>query len=175
MKHQIVLPLPFPAAVVMRALITPQFHVDKARGMGALSCELLEHGEDGTSHFVRIRRRMINRASVPAALAKLTPEQVVLTHRDDWDTASSTGRIEVQIEQVPVRLSAKASVVPTASGCEQRFDWEIHSSIPLVGRMLEKMLAQDLTQAVQNEARIVRDLLAAYVNRQPARDEAPLF
>jgi len=163
MKHRIVLPLPFPPAVVMRALITPQFHLDKARGMGALSCELLDHGANGTSHFVRIKRRMVNRASIPAALARLMPGQVVLTHRDEWDTASSKGCIEVQIEQVPVRLSATASVVPTSSGCEQCFDWDIHSPVPLAGRMLEKMLAQDLSQAVQGEAPIVKALLVAYV------------
>jgi len=160
MKHPIVLPLPYPPAVVMRALIVPAFHLDKARGLGAVSCELLDQGRDGTRYFVKIRRRMLNRPSLPAALARLAPEQVLLTHRDEWDAATLTGRIEVWIEQVPVRMTATAALVPTAGGCEQRFDWDIQSSLPLVGRMVEKMIAQDLSLTVLNEARIVKQLLS---------------
>lgn len=163
MKHRIVIPLPYPPDVVMRAMATTRFHLDKIKGLGAFSCELLEEGDDGPKHFVRIRRRMPNRPAVPGAIAKLMPADVVLHHRDEWNSASRAGDIDVQVEGTPVRMRATAMVVPAAGGSEQCFDWEIKASVPLLGGTLEKFVVQDLDRTVVDESRIVRELLKAYV------------
>lgn len=163
MKRRIVLALPYPPEVVMRAMTTPQFHIDKVRGLGALSCELLEEGGAGSARFVHIRRRMPGRAPVSGPLAKLLPSEIVLRHRDEWDGAGRSGRIEVQIEGVPLLMRATAAVVATATGSDQCFDWEITASLPLVGGVLERFVAQDLDRSIREEAQVVKELLKQYV------------
>lgn len=110
---------------------------------------------------------MQNRTPVPAVLTKLTPQIVVLTRKDEWNTESSTGRIEIELEKVPVRMSATTSVVPAAAGCEQRFNWEIRASVPLVGGLLEKFIAQDLAQTLRGEVQIINELLPTYALPAP--------
>ncbi len=105
---------------------------------------------------------MQNRTPVPAVLAKLAPQSVVLTRRDEWDTVSMTGRVEIELEKVPVRMSAATVVLETAAGCEQRFNWDIRAAVPLVGGLLEKFIAQDLTQTLRGEVQIISDLLPTY-------------
>lgn len=163
MKHRIVIPLPFPPEVVLRAMTTTRFHLDKIQRLGAFGCELLEEGDVGPKHFVRIRRRMPNRPAVPGALAKLLPADVILNHRDEWNAATRSGEIDVHVEGTPVRMRARVKVVPAGDGSEQVFDWEIKASVPLVGGAVEKFVANDLDRTVGDESRIVRELLANYV------------
>lgn len=160
MNHRIVIRYPFAPAVLLRALITPQFHVDKALRLGAFRCELLEQGTNGTAMTLRMRRRMPTAAPGPRALAKLIPPALVVEHHDQWDASSGCGLIAVQIAHAPVRLRARASVLAIESGCEHRFDWEIAASIPLVGGALERFIAQDLDRGLQIEATVVREMLA---------------
>lgn len=159
MKHRIVVRYPFAPAMLLRALTTPQFHVDKAYRLGAACCDLLDQKVDGSSMAIRIRRRMPNTAPVPRALAKLIPNEIVVEHRDQWDASSGRGLIEVQVDRMPVRLIAKASVFAIATGCVQQFDWEINSSLPLLGGTLERFIAQDLDRSIQEETRVIEDLL----------------
>ena len=163
MKHRVVLSLPFPPDVVMRAMTSTRFHLDKVEGLGAAGCELMEEGGDAEKRFVHIRRRMPNRPAVPGALAKLLPADVVLEHRDEWNATTRTGDIQVRVQGAPVRMHAAASVVARGGGSEQVFEWDIKASVPLIGGALERFVAQDLDRSIHDEAKVVRELLAQYV------------
>jgi hypothetical protein len=163
MKLKFVVPLPYAPDVVMRAMTTPQFHINKITALGAIRCELLEEGAAGSSRFVRIRRSMRQQTPVPGPLAKLVPSEVVLNHRDEWDPANCTGSIDVQVEGVPVRMQATVQIAAVDGGYEQRFEWEIKSPISMIGGVIERFVAQDLERSIRSEAPIVRELLKQYV------------
>jgi len=164
MNLQITQTFSYRKSVLLKALIAPAFHLAVAKKMGTLETELLDHQVNGEIHSIRIRRRMQNQSPVPAAIAKFASSEVNLTHFDEWDLKTSTGHLKVEIAQAPVRLKGVAVVTSKGKGCERRFDWEIKSSIPIVGKMIEDFIAKDLTQTLQKEEAIIAGLLEAYAS-----------
>ncbi|MGQ0621402.1 MAG: DUF2505 domain-containing protein [Panacagrimonas sp.] len=161
MKHTTTIPFSCPADVVLRGLVASHFHIDKWMGMGAISCELIEEGRRGNAYFVKLRRR-VRQTSAPGPLAKLVPTEISFIHRDEWDPTTGKGIVEVETEGLPLRMRATSRVIATARGSEQRFDWEIKASVPLLGGALEKFAARDVDREIVTEARVVDALLAQY-------------
>lgn len=158
MKHAVVIPLTHSPETALRALVQPLFHLDKWRRMGALGCELIDDGAEGE---IRLRRRA-RQGAAPAPLSKLVPSEVTFLNLDRWNPARKTGEVEVKLDGLPLRMHATTKVVPTAQGCELRFDWDIQASVPLLGGAMEKFVAKNVDRETLEEAKVVNALLATY-------------
>lgn len=159
MKHDVRMPLEHPPAAVLASLVDARFQLEKWKRLGALSVELLEQGGEGSVRFVKIRRRIGPKLQIPAALKRLIPTEAVFIHREEWNVVTGVGRIEVDLGSLPLRVQGDSSVTATPTGSEQRFEWDIRSSVPLLGSALERFIADNLTRDVVGEGRVVDALL----------------
>lgn len=161
MKHQVVIPFAHSPMTLLRSLVNPQFHVAKWRGLGAIGCQLIEYGPTKAGFGVQLRRHAKQDAG-SGLLARFVPREVTFIHRDEWDPTTLCGVIEVDLEGLPLRMRSATRIVKTATGCEQRFDWEITASIPLLGGALEALAARGIDQFIGEETRVVSALLDQY-------------
>ncbi len=159
MHHEVLMRLDHPPAAVLAGLVDARFQLEKWRRLGALSVELLEQGGQGSVRVLKIRRKIGPKVQIPAVLKRLIPTEAEFIHREEWDLVSGTGRIDVDLGVLPLRVEGASAVIEKAGGCEQRFEWDIRSSIPLLGGALERFIAENLTRDVVTEARVMNELL----------------
>lgn len=162
MKQTISVTYPVTPAVLLRALTDRAFHEAKIQALGALRSEVLSDGMDGDEYVIRIRRSMRNTAQVPALLKKLIPEGSTLEHEDRFDAKAGKGHLVLSIEGLPVQLSCELTAIAQGSGTELRHEWDIRCSLPIVGGAVERFLAADLPQRMEQEANAGRPLLERY-------------
>lgn len=144
---------------VLAGLVDVRFQLEKWRRLGALSVELIEEGRQGSVRFLTIRRRIGPKLQIPAALKRLIPTEAEFVHREEWDLVSGAGRIDVDLGVLPLRVQGASTVVARTDGSEQRFEWDIRASIPLLGGPLERFIADNLTRDVVGEGRVMDELL----------------
>ena len=159
MKHDVVVHLDHPPAAVLAGLVDARFQLEKWRRLGALSVDLIEEGGRGPVRFLKIRRRIGPKVQIPAVLKRLIPTEVEFIHHDEWDLVTGTGTIDVDLGILPLRVHGTSTVVAHANGSEQRFEWDIRASIPLLAGPLERFIAETLTRDVGGEGRVVDELL----------------
>ena len=167
MKHDVLMVLAHPPEAVLAGLVDPAFQLEKWRRLGALSVELLEQGSEGSAKFLTIRRRIGPKLQIPAALKRLIPTEAEFIHREEWDVASRTGRIQIDLGALPLRVQGESRVVGVSGGSQQHFAWDIRSSIPLLGGPLERFIADNLTRDVVHEGHVM-DALLSDANRAQA-------
>ena len=153
--------LEHPPAAVIAGLVDAPFQLEKWRRLGALEVELLEEGGHDQVRFIKIRRRIGPKSKLPAALKRLIPTEVEFIHREEWDVDRAIGRIEVDLGGLPLRIQGASAVSARLGGSEQRFEWDIRASVPLLGGTLERFIADNLTRDVAAEGRVVDALLRA--------------
>lgn len=163
MKKSISVVYPVPPGAVLRAMTDLSFHQDKLRAMAMLSSEVLEHSHSGGRFYIRIRRTMRGDAPVPALIKKLVPAVSTLEHRDYWDAAEGTGRVEIELEGLPVELRCEMRAICCPAGTELRHDWQVRCSLPVVGGTIERFVAGDLQRQMELEAAASRPLLGRYL------------
>lgn len=158
-KHLVDVSLAHPPAAVVASLVDACFQLEKWRRLGALDVELLEQGGQGSVRFLRIRRRIGPGRSIPAALRRLIPTEAEFIHLDQWDLDRATGRIEVDLGKLPLRMGAVSTISDAPGGSLQRFEWDIRATVPLLGGALERFIADTLTRDVVGEGHVMDELL----------------
>lgn len=162
MKQRLSVSYPVTPAVLLRALTDRGFHEAKIRALGALNSEVLSDGMEGDEFVIRIRRSVRNTAQVPGLLKKLVPAISTLEHEDRWNAKTGKGQVTLRIEGLPVQLSCEITAIARGGSTELSHDWDIRCSLPMVGGAVERFVAADLPQRMEEEARAGRPLLARY-------------
>lgn len=115
---------------------------------------------EGRAPNVKLRISRNEPANPPAAIRRLVPATNEVTHSETW-TAHGKGHaadVKVEIKGVPVKISGTKTLKPEKGGCTVEWDFELTSSIPLLGRILESFAGAELERKVEKEFTVLKSL-----------------
>lgn len=162
MKFDEQLRLNKPAETVLKMYSDRAYFERKyARLDGVKDFEVLECEKKGDSFRIKHRSQQRSDIAVPDFAKKFLGEYSQVTQTDTWNLKTGTGRLEIELKGVPLKISAdmKVSGAPAATN---QFVWQISCSIPLIGGKLEKLIADDVRAKVAADETLSNLLLADY-------------
>jgi hypothetical protein len=162
MKFDEQLRLNKPAETVLKMYSDRAYFERKyARLDGVKDFEVLECEKKGDSF--RIKHRSLQRSdiAVPDFAKKFLGEYSTVTQTDTWNLKTGTGRLDIELKGVPLKISADMKVSGTPNATNQ-FVWQISCAIPLLGGKLEKLIADDVRAKVAADETLSNLLLADY-------------
>jgi hypothetical protein len=160
MKQKIEARYPASSDVVIKAMTDKKFHCDRLELQGHKTYEVVSHKADGKNFSIKFKRNVP--IAAPAAVKKFVSAQNIVIHEDSWNLASKKGAVTVEIQGMPIELSAVTSLRDEGKGCVMTYDWEIKSKIPLVGGTIEKAVAAENEKAIPEQTNAGIQLLKNY-------------
>lgn len=145
---------------VFNLVTDPDFLVERSLAIGELeaSCDV-EDFEDKTEVQMQ---RVVSR-DLPAFLAKLFNPKQTLKFKETWlkDGENWKGDISVEVEGQPVTLNGQFSLKASGAGSVYEVAYTAKANIPLVGGKVEKYIAGQTTDGIQQELDFAKSKLAA--------------
>lgn len=151
-----------PAATVMKMFSDRAYFERKYKELAVNNLEVLECEKSGSKFRIKCRFKVKNDAPLPDFAKKFMAEQNTVTQQDTWDTGSMTGRLEIEIKGVPVKVSADMVLKNDGAGAANHLKWNVSCGIPLIGGKLESVLAEDIRFKAKNDIAVTRKILADY-------------
>lgn len=156
MKHQATAAYPAPAEVVLRMFLDEAFHVRKLTEVG-IEHRILECSLSGDDFRIRVQRQ------IPVDLPGVKSLGVSkIVHVEYWNTATHCGTVDVELPGKPLTMHCKSAIEDHGDRCVVRYDWELNSRLPVVGRKLEKFIAANIDEQAEPEHQAGIELLDAY-------------
>ena len=138
---------PAKSDVVIKMMTDRKFYTDRLDLEGVKGYEVLASAFDGKRFSITIKRKVT---------------AITLTTIESWDVASKKGTIKVELQGMPLKLSCETALKDDAKGCVLTYNWDISSSVPLVGGKIEKQFAGENEKAVPAQTKFGIQLLKNY-------------
>jgi len=145
MKHTLKAQYPAPSDLVIRMFTDKDFHTRKLDGMGLQKYEVLDHRFDGKDFSIRIERK------VPVNMPGAKGAESTVVNEESWNVASKSGRVQVEAKGIPLDMSCTMSMADEGEGCVVTYEWNVKSSLPIVGGTLEKFAVADMDKRSAQE------------------------
>jgi hypothetical protein len=145
----------FPAGLdrLWAAFGRPDYPQRKYRALGATAVRLLRFHATASSIEVRLERDVpVDASALPAWARTLMPGEQTLRHRTSWRRLGPT-QVSAELDLAPVGLPVHAhgigNIVETAPGATRMvLHWQVTSTLPLLGRKVERLFAEQLRGAL---------------------------
>jgi hypothetical protein len=113
---------------------------------------------DGRAPNVRLKITRRMPANPPAAIRKLVPMTNDVAHTEDWavDGQGYAADIVVDIRGVPVKIVGTKILQPEKAGCSVAWNFEITSSIPLLGGIIASFAGEELKKNLEDEYKVLK-------------------
>ena len=161
MKQTLEARYPASSDIVIKMMTDKKFHCDRLELQGHKVYEVVSHKSDGKNFSIKFKRSVPMNA--PAAVKKFVSAENIVVHEDAWNVATKKGTITVEIQGMPIVMTAATSLRDVGKECVMTYDWEIKSKIPLVGGTIEKAVATENEKAIPEQAKAGLKLLKNYL------------
>jgi hypothetical protein len=151
-----------PADTVMRMFSDRAYFERKYKELAVDDLEVLECEKSGSKFRIKCRYKVKNDAPLPDFAKRFMAEKNTVTQQDTWDTATKTGRLDIEIKGVPVKVSADMALKSEGAGSANNLKWNISCGIPLIGGKLESVISEDIKHKAKNDIAVSRKILADY-------------
>ena len=151
-----------PAATVMKMFSDRGYFERKYQQLGVDDLEILECGKSGNTFRIKSRFKVKNDAPLPDFAKKFMAEKNTVTQQDTWDCTAMTGRLDIEIKGVPVKVSADMALKNEGGGCANHLKWNISCGIPLIGGKLESVVSEDIKAKSKADVATSRKILNDY-------------
>lgn len=136
---------------VFNLMTDPDFLVERSLAIGELeaSCEV----EDSDKQTVVTMQRLVNR-ELPSFLAKLFSSEQRLNTKETWlrDGDNWQGTVQIEVVDQPVSLQGDFSLTAaTENTCIYEIAYKAKAKIPLIGGKVEKFIASQTSDGIQQE------------------------
>jgi len=157
----------------------PQYPRQKYLALGATAVRIRRFVAKQRSIEVELERSVpLDRSRFAAWARKLLGSEQTLLHRSAWRRVGAT-RIAAELDISPVGLPVHAHGVgaivemPSAT-TRMELTWRVDSSLPLVGGKVERLFAEQVRTALDDDHRFtVRYLQSAAPRRSPTKAKRP--
>lgn len=150
-----------PASVddVFELMTDPQAIVDRGEALGEkdIECEV----EDvGRKTFVKSKRTL--KRELPKVLAAMFSSENTIVFDEQWERVGDhyLGSYTADVQGQPVKLTAKFSLKPTATGSEYRIEYKCKAGIPLVAKKVEEFIVSQTETGLAAEIDWLKQQLA---------------
>lgn len=152
----------YPIETVIDAFRNPDFYLDKFEGVGARNVEVLASSDDEGIFAIETRREVP--LEVPAALQTFLGSWTTVIQNEEWiegEDGEYLNEIAINSEGVPAVITGSMTLVPTDDGCVNEIVMDIDCGIPLIGRKLERFVADNTEEQLEAEYEFVQEYLDA--------------
>lgn len=149
-----------PIEKVMEVFRDPDFYLDKFEGVGARNVEVLASSDEEGVFAIETQREVP--LDVPAALKTLLGSWTIVIQNEEWvegEDGEYLNELEINSEGVPAIITGSMTLVPTDQGCVNEVVMEIDCGIPLVGRKLERFVADSTEEQLEAEYEFIQEYL----------------
>ncbi len=150
-----------PAATVIKMFSDRAYFERKYKDLKVEELEVLECDKSGSKFRIKCRYKIANNA-IPDFAKKFMGDKSTVTQQDSWDTASMTGKLEIEIKGAPVKVSADMALKDEGAGSANNLKWNVSCGIPLIGGKLESVVADDIKSRAKGDIAASRKILADY-------------
>ncbi len=128
-------------------------HVAKFTSMGHAKIEVQEHRVTDDSFFLQVSREVT--VDLPSFAKRVLQPTNTVVSTDDWkanDDGSYTGTFSANAKGVPVNLTGKTRIEPTADGDTlYKIIIDLQVNIPLIGGKITQFFKGDVEQQLVDE------------------------
>ena len=148
-------------ARVHEAFSDPDFYVRKFEGVGDRNVHILDSSDDEDGFWIEIEREI--RTDAPAVLRGIVGEWNSLRQTEHWhdDDGGYANDLELFSDLVPIRIRGRMFLSGDDGACVNRIEMDVSSSMPLLGRQLERFGAASTRRSLTGEYEFIRNYLAA--------------
>lgn len=152
------------ASTVMRMFGDEAYYERKYQRLGGRPPEVLDC-QRGDGRFSITVRHMLDPEAMPFPdfMKKRIGDRLVLRQTDAWQLDAHTGRIEIDIRSTPVHISIDLQLVDREPGARLKLAFDIRADVPLLGRKIERAVAEPITRRMRADLEESRRLAADYV------------
>ncbi len=158
MQHfQTELHYPRPVSAFKEMLESETYLLEKYAWLGEEEVEILNCGEKGGIFCVEVRR--IVPIEVPRFAGRFLSPKSHVHEKDEWEIFEPhllKGIWTVQVKGAPFQLEGTMDVKPSGEGCVQMVTGTVSSAVPLIGRRLERFIAEDARKKIEREGEFNR-------------------
>jgi|SRR5690554_1183360 len=151
MKYSDTINYPFPAESLFKFFTDPNFFVRKYEEQGATNVQVIHAEMSGSLSTITISRDVPVEVPIPSFARVLVPSHITLIQTDAWNTATRTGNLVIEFKGMPVHLNCDITLQNCADGAVEELSFDIRVDVPLLGKKLEQLLAQDLRLKFQRD------------------------
>jgi len=151
------MPFGLPPDEVNARLSQVSYYAHKHQVIGAWDILKLdaEPMQDGLR--VRYSMKASARVPLPEALRRLLGGALTIFQTDEWNAASRTGGILITLKGLPIKAESRARLDPTTEGTLMVSDWTLSCGIPLLGGLIERVLADDIEPRLKLECAAIHE------------------
>lgn len=153
---------PIPADKVLKAFTDPAFFERKYQAQGAEDIQQLRHEQTGNRFTITFSRTVEVEVNLPGFASKHVPERITLIQTDSWDLDARRGSLDIRFDGMPASVKCEMQLEDNGGSTLHALDFDIAVKVPLIGKKLEKLLADGLQKTFQRDSRIAAELLASY-------------
>ena len=113
-----------------------------------LNCENPSIKREGRAPNVKLR------------ISRVVPATNEVSHSEDWgrDGDGYSSEIRIEIKGVPVKIAGTKSLQPSKTGCTVEWNFDVTSSVPLVGSVMASFAGAQVEQNLEDEYKILKSL-----------------
>jgi hypothetical protein len=131
-----------PAATVIKMYGDQKFFERKYKDIGAWDIVVLECDKSDKKFRIKCRYSIkSSNPNIPAFATKFVGDSSTITQTDTWDLIAKTGRLDVEIKGVPVKVGA---------------------DMVLIGGKLEQLIVDDIKSKSAQDVAVTVKILADY-------------
>lgn len=129
----------------------------KALNMGK---EMLEQASKAEGRLYKIR--LTSAEAIPAIAKKFVGEHLTYVETRQWKTAtnSNTWSIVPEVKGATVEAKGTTDIIADGNGCIRITKGTISVNLPLIGKKIEEMVLQNITETFKRNAEYCRKHLA---------------
>lgn len=147
---------------VIKMFGDPAYFERKFQKLNALAFEMISQSTQGDQFSIKMKLTFPLSVPVPGFAKKVVGDTTTLIEDDTWDLGAKTGTLLVDIQGAPVKAVGQMKLVDQGSGCSNEISWDISCSVPLIGKKIEKLIAEDIQAKGADDARVTNEILADY-------------
>ena len=149
-----------PVEIVYEAFTDPDFYLAKFSGVGARNVEIIASGDDQGVFSVETSREVP--LDVPGALKSLLGAWTTVIQSEEWiegEEDEFLNELNIDSEGVPALLTGTMTLYPSGDGCINEVVMRIDCRIPLVGKKLERFIADSTADQLAAEYDFIQGYL----------------
>ncbi len=151
------------AAVIMRMMTDKDYFLRKYERLGGAIPELIDCRSDEERFSIIVRHALdVQTMPFPDFIKKRLGDRIMLRQTDAWQIQARTGRIEIDMESTPVDIDIDMQLVDRDAGARLKLAFGIHAHVPLVGKKVERSIAEPITRRMHADLVESKHMAANY-------------
>ena len=149
-----------PIEKVIEVFRDPDFYLDKFEGVGARKVEVLSSSDEDGVFTIETQREVP--LEVPSALKAFLGAWTTVLQNEEWvegEDGEYLNALEINSEGLPAVITGSMTLTPTDEGCVNEVVMDIDCAIPLIGRKLERFVADSTEEQLEAEYEFIQEYL----------------